>query len=120
MSIIISLPFPPSVNVMYRRGKFSTYLSRQGRDYKQKVCELVAEYQPAIESALAGRLSVFLGMSAPTRRSYDIDNRVKVVLDSLQDAGVIDDDEQIDFLTVRRLPISKGGYCNVVVSQDGN
>ena len=118
MTIIISLPFPPSVNVMYRRGKFSTYLSQQGRDYKQKVSEMIAEYKPAIENALQGRLSVFLGMSAPSRRAYDIDNRIKCVLDSLQDAGVFEDDEQIDYLTVLRLPISKGGYCSVVVTED--
>ena len=119
MTFIISLPFPPSTNVYYRRGKFATYLSPQGRAYKEKVAELVSDYQPAIENALQGRLSAFLSLSAPTRRSFDIDNRVKAVLDALQDAGVYEDDSQFDCLTILRHPVTKGGYCNVVIAGGG-
>ena len=118
MSFVMSLPFPPSVNTYYRRGKHATYLSEKGRRYKAEVADLVCEYHPTNKIRMTGRLSVFLGISAPTKRSYDIDNRIKAVLDALQDAGVFDDDEQVDQITLVRIPPSKGGYCSVVIVED--
>jgi crossover junction endodeoxyribonuclease RusA len=114
--ITLHLPFPPSVNTYYRRSKHSTYLSQKGRDYKQKVAEVVSTHYPLLENAMAGRLSVFLSLFPPTHRSMDIDNRVKATLDALQDAGVFEDDEQIDELHVVRREVVKGGRCMVVVA----
>lgn len=117
-SIVLSLPFPPSVNTYYRRGQHATYLSQKGRDYKAKISDLVSEYRPAIENALEGRLSVFVAISSPTKRQYDIDNRIKPLFDALQHAGVFNDDEQVDYFAVLRHPPSNGGYCNVVICED--
>ena len=118
MSIVLSLPFPPSANTIYRRSKWSTYLSQKGRDYKAKVAELISDYRPAINNPLHGRLSVFMAVSSPTKRAYDVDNRQKLVIDSLQDAGVFDNDEQIDYLAIMRHPPSKGGYCTIVIVEE--
>lgn len=111
--IRLTLPFPPSVNVMYRRGKFSTYLSKQGREYKTTVADIVSELSLA---KLIGRIEVFISLSSPTKRQYDIDNRVKAVLDSIEGWAFIDDN-QIDKLTVVRHEPSKGGYCKVVLME---
>lgn len=93
------------------------YLSPKGRDYKQKIAELISDHRPPIENAIAGRLSVFLSLSSATRRAYDIDNRVKPLLDALQDAGVFEDDGQIDSITVLRHPPG-GNYCNIVICEE--
>lgn len=98
--LLMALPWPPSVNTYWRRGPHSTYLSKRGREYKQQVAEKIAS--EGIRK-MSGRLSVALSLSAPNKRAYDVDNRVKAVLDSLQDAGVFEDDEQIDELHVVRL-----------------
>lgn len=72
----------------------------------------------AVQDAKAraeGRLAVFIALYAPTRRSYDIDNRIKSTLDALQCAGVFDDDEQVDVLWVMRKEVVKGGMAKVVI-----
>jgi crossover junction endodeoxyribonuclease RusA len=118
MILILSLPYPPAANVYYRTGKGRMYLSQAGRRYKEKVAELISTHCPPIENALQGRLSVFMGVSAPSARHRDIDSHAKAVLDALQDAGVFDDDEQVEMLMAVRLPKAKGGYCNVVIIEE--
>lgn len=88
-------------------------VSAKAREYRQSVAADVAlnpEYLP-----LEGRLGVSIYLQAPTRRKYDIDNRIKTVLDALQHAGVFEDDEAVDVLEVRRGPIVEGGCCTVMV-----
>lgn len=58
---------------------------------------------------LLGRLSVHITLHAPNHRKYDIDGRLKSLLDALQDAGVYPDDEAVDHLVVMRGDIIKGG-----------
>lgn len=116
-TVTISLPFPPSANTYYRRGRFATYLAPSGRRYKENVAEVISTHYPELSSALGGRLSVFLAISASSKRRWDLDNRVKPVLDALQDAGVFEDDEQIDYISITRCPPGKG-YCNVVIVEE--
>jgi crossover junction endodeoxyribonuclease RusA len=49
------------------------------------------------------------------KRIQDIDNRIKALWDALADAGVFQDDEQIDILIVQRGEIRKGGGCLVLL-----
>ena len=118
MSIVLTLPWPPSVNTYYRRGKNSTYLSEKGRRYKAAVSDLVCGLGVGITEPLKGRLSVFVGLAAPSKQSRDVDNYAKAVLDSIQDAGLIENDSQIDQLTLIRMPVSKGGYASVVIVEE--
>jgi crossover junction endodeoxyribonuclease RusA len=104
------------VNTYYRRGPKSTYLAPQGKKFRQLVSDIVCTEKKRIE----GRLSVFLGLYSPTRRAYDIDNRVKAVLDALQHAGVYEDDEQIDRIEIVRRPVLKGGLCIAVIAEAGD
>ena len=64
---------------------------------------------------LLGRLSVHVTLHAPNRRKYDIDGRLKSLLDALEDAGVYPDDEAVDHLVVRRGDIIKGGQTIVQI-----
>ena len=109
------LPFPPSVNTYYRRGGRVIYLSAKGRDYKKAVLATLKGLSLDGE-ALTGRLKVRLELSAPTKRKYDIDNRIKATLDALQSAGFIVDDEQIDVISVKRLP--PGDDCCLVTVEE--
>ena len=116
--IILNLPFPPSVNTYYRRGAHTTYMSKGGREYKAKVAEYIAESNtPKLG---ASRLSLEIVLWPKDKRKYDIDNRIKALLDSLQDAGVFDDDEQIDQINVYRgIGEHKGGCARVLIWVDG-
>lgn len=88
-------------------------LSKAGRDYKQAVAEYVIEHKtPKLGNA---RLEVTIWVYPSNRRIFDLDNRLKAILDALQDAGVYDDDSQIDVLMIQRGKIVKGGSCTVII-----
>lgn len=71
----------------------------------------------AVPLRLKGRLAVHIELIAPTRRKFDIDNRIKSALDALMHAGVFIDDEQIDELRVKRLHVEAPGACDVTVTE---
>lgn len=105
--IWLNLPYAPSVNTYWRRGKFSTYLSATGREYKKAVADLIADSgTPKLGTA---RLKITLVIRPRSKRKFDIDNLAKAVLDSLSGAGVFDDDEQVDELHIIRGEPFKGG-----------
>ena len=104
----ISLPFPPSVNSYYRSVRIGkscrVLISKQGREYKKLVKEQFEQQKPM--PPLEGRLVVRVLLNAPTRRKYDLDNRCKALLDSLEGLLYLDD-AQIDLLTLQRGEVIK-------------
>ena len=101
----LELPFPPSLNSYYRYIKMGNscrvLISKEGREYKKIVKEIIDGLPKKIKM-LEGRLVVVVSLHAPTRRKYDLDNRCKALFDSLEEAEVFLNDEQIDHLTIRR------------------
>jgi len=111
--VILNLPLPPSVNT-YRtifRGRMG--ISKAGRAFKEQVSDYVAEYR--VPKLGAARLEMKVVLHPKDRRKQDIDNRIKALWDALADAGVFDNDEQIDILLVERGVIKKGGGCLVII-----
>ena len=109
----MSFPPPPSNNTYYRRSGNHTHISVKGREYKQTVCEIVAEFYPIKFGIHPVR--VHIDYWPATRRKDDLDNRFKAILDSLTAAGVWNDDSQIDELSIKRMPVMKGGKIVVMV-----
>lgn len=116
--ILLNLPYAPSVNTYWRRGRFSTYLSPAGRLYKTAVAELVNELNvPKLGDA---RLKMTLIIRPRSKRVFDIDNLAKSVLDSLCEAGIYDDDSQVDELHILRGEPIKGGRIVVTIETMGD
>lgn len=115
--ITLTLPWPPSTNSIWRafvqKGKVRTILSKSGREYRKAAVQ-AAQAQFAGEP-IQGRLAVSITLHAPTRRAYDVDNRVKAAADALTHAGVWQDDGQIDRLELIRGEIQKGGAAVVTI-----
>ncbi len=113
----ITLPWPPSVNAMWRTPRTGplagrTMLSEDGRRYRKAVSDqvLVQRIRSLGDKA---RLAVHIEAWVPDRRRRDLDNILKGALDALTHAGVWADDEQIDSLTIVRKPV--GGMLKVRV-----
>ena len=114
--IILTLPFPPSLNRIYRTrgGLRGVYLTKEGRDYKEAVAEIVAGM--GVQS-MTQRLHMFITAYMPDKRRRDIMNLEKITCDALQAAGVFDDDSQIDSFQIVRSGIKKGGELAVVITE---
>lgn len=106
----IELPFPPSLNHLWRRVGARTLISRGGRAFRQAVCSILAA---ARVQPLAGPLDVEIDVFPPDQRRRDIDNLQKALLDALQHGGAYHDDSQIARLMIERREVVAGGKVRV-------
>lgn len=109
----VELPYPPSVNHYWksgrdRAGRPMRYLSTAAKDFKRVVGLLCGRKQ-----AFSGRVGVMVSVWPPDRRTRDLDNLLKGLLDSITGAGVIIDDCQIDEIHMIRESVHKGGKVKV-------
>ena len=115
--LLLELPFPPSLNTYYRNVRGRTLLSAKGRQYKQDVLAHVLTACKGQPRPMTGRLKVDIQLHFLTRRLCDIDNRPKAILDALEEAGVFENDSQVDVLTVERREVRQGGACLVMITE---
>jgi crossover junction endodeoxyribonuclease RusA len=114
MSITLQLPLPPSMNTYWRNFRGRTVLSKGGRDYKIAVQEYVSVNN--LPKFGQERLGASITIFPRDKRAIDLDNRLKALFDSLEDAGLFDDDSQFDRIYICRGMIKKGGGCTITIS----
>lgn len=105
-----TLPYPPSVNRIWRRAGTRIYLAPEGLAYRAAVAEVVKDLR-AFEPS--DRLALHVEAVMPDRRRRDLDNLFKATLDALQAAGVFADDEQLDELAISRGLVKKPGHLRI-------
>ena len=105
--MLITLPYPPSLNSYYRTANGRILISAKGREYRKHVAVYLMAH--GLVSFGKARLSVEIAAYMPDKRRRDLDNLFKCVLDSLQHCGIYDDDSQIDKLSIIRDGQCKGG-----------
>lgn len=93
------LPIPPSVNHYWKKWRNRIVIGQKGRDYRMCVAAVVGSVRGIFERE---RISVSVTIHRPDKRRADLDNVCKALLDSLQHAGLYDDDSQIDELSIKR------------------
>jgi len=113
--LVLSLPLPPSVNSYRTVYRGMMRLSKEGRAFKAAVSDYVVEYK--VPKLGDSKLRVSMVLFPRDKRKIDIDNRIKAVLDALQDAGVFNDDFQVDELSIVRGKTIKGGAIRVLIEQ---
>ena len=111
--VVLNLPYPPSVNHMYINARGRRFPNAKAKAYKTAVQEYVAEYRvPKFGDV---KIALIVWAYPPDKRKRDISNLLKIIEDSLQDAGVFDDDFNIDFIEIKRCDIKKGGGLTVMI-----
>lgn len=114
MQIEFDVPFPPSANVYYRcmpGGR--VVLSKKGQDYKNRVrtaCIQKGFHELSIDEPC----SVSIILDHPQMLRWDADNRIKALLDALELAGVLANDDLVVFVSAaKRKAIAK--RCTVLI-----
>lgn len=111
--LVLELPFPPTVNTYWRRVGNSTKISEKGRKYARDIAWLTRGQK--IQDGK--RVSVLVEAFMPDKRSRDLDNLFKALLDSLVKAGVLVDDSIIDELRIVRREVVKNGLVKVHIGE---
>ena len=91
MSTIITLPFPPSVNSLWRTWRGRVHCSKRYATWRENAgWELVTQRPKPI----TGPVSVTIAAGRPDRRRRDVDNLPKAILDLMVAHRLIDDDSR--------------------------
>jgi len=88
----LTLPYPPSLNRMYRTFRGRVLISAEGRDYKKMVADLcmVSRVKP-----ITGPITISVDAYRPQKRG-DLDNLFKGLLDSLNGNCFLDDSQIVE------------------------
>lgn len=111
----IIIPWPPTANKYYRMWQNRMLISSKGRKYKSTVAEVARRAK--WKSLGKSRLAIEIILYPPDRRRYDIDNRIKPTLDALEEAGLFDNDEQIDDLHISRGKIGRPPRAHLFINK---
>ena len=87
--ITLVLPYPPTVNHMYRRARGHLALTPEALAFRHAV-RMIAMVQGV--TPVTGPVAVFLDVYRPLRRG-DLDNILKATLDALQTVAYHDDQQ---------------------------
>lgn len=114
-SQVFILPWPTSTNSLWRAYKGRNILSKKAREWAT-AAKAELQYQGA--KPIKGPVRLSFALSSPTKRVFDLSNRIKIVEDVLVDMGIIERD---DCTIVRHIEISLGsGFTGVMVTVAGD
>lgn len=111
--ISLDLPWPPSVNMYWRRRGAQYFISSEGQAFRTQVCWTVRAR--GLIAPLTGDLQMSLVLLPPDNRRRDLDNVLKALFDALGKAGVYHDDSQVRRLYVEHVSLT-GGVVKVNVA----
>jgi crossover junction endodeoxyribonuclease RusA len=114
--VLLTLPWPPSLNRLYRAVGGRILLSAAARKYKK---QLASALPSGLVSPLTGRLAVQMVLHAPAALGplFDVANREKLCFDTLTEQRVWLDDSQIDWLLIERGAPSGKGHVTLTIRE---
>jgi Holliday junction resolvase RusA-like endonuclease len=119
--VTLELPYPPSVNAIWRYAGRSAYISKQYAAWKKEADAwfMKQKAEKTVGTPIKGAFEVHMAFSDRKRRkNADLDNRIKVVNDALQRFGLIENDSKCEKLTATWAPVECGVFIRVFKSAD--
>jgi len=93
--IQVILPIPPSVNTMYApTARGGRRLTDTAKAWKLEATQIVSRAHK-FKKPYAGHVSLDIAIHPQDKRQFDIDNKLKCLLDALEDGGLILNDNQV-------------------------
>ena len=89
MIVELQLPFPPSVNRLWRTGRKRVYKSDEYTAWLEEAGWRAKEQRPG---AIVGPYVIDIRAARPDKRRRDLGNLEKAVSDLLESIGIISDD----------------------------
>lgn len=86
---VVDLPFPPSVNHIWRKGRSGFHKSAKYKAWLEEAGKELLRQRP---QKISGEYRIRFCLTPPDKRRRDQDNYIKAVSDLLVQHGVIDDD----------------------------
>lgn len=114
----LHLPYPPTVNTYYKKTRYGTRISEKGRKYRADILTEVEE-QFGSMLTLDTPLLVEVVLFPPDKRTRDLDNCMKALLDALTEAGVWEDDALVAQLQIYRGEVLYSGKAAVYIHDAG-
>ena len=116
MTTHLTLPWPPSLNRIWRAVGGKILLSMIARKYKRAAAAALPVGR--VPPPLTGRLLVWMTLHPPLKLAnarWDIANREKLMIDTLTEQRVWLDDSQIDAMVILRGEPSGAGRVELTI-----
>lgn len=113
-----NLPYPPSCNRYYRHARGVNYISKEGKEYREQVKDIIELLN--LDISLQCRLSITVYIAPPDSRRRDIDNVGKALFDAITYSGFWADDSQVDAMKFVRCRKVNGGRLFIKVRERGD
>lgn len=115
------VPYPPSVNRIWRRAGNVTYKTREAKDYVDALRAAFFETYRLMPFMIHGPVIVRLSVYRPTKRG-DLDNVQKVLYDAMNGFIYADDSQIVEIHAYRYdAPKMKGvktaGWVDVIIEE---
>ena len=88
--VTLTLPFPPSVNSLWRSAGRRVYRSKKYMDWIKVALPMAIEQSEGVRIEGPYRLHIWL--HPPDKRHRDLDNLIKAPSDLLEESGIITND----------------------------
>lgn len=106
--VTLELPYPPSVNGIWRFSGKRAYISKQYAAWKKEAGAwfMKQRAEKTIGTPIKGAFEVHIAFpTAKRRKNADLDNRIKPVLDALQEFKLIENDSKCEALMATWAPV---------------
>lgn len=111
--VTITLPFPPSINALYRAVGGRSILSEKYRKWKAEAGLTLISQRPR---KMPGKVAVSVELCAPDKRRRDADNAgTKALLDLLVSHQIIEADDSRILKEIKVVWVDQGDPCRVEI-----
>jgi len=119
MKYTLTLPISPSINNYFgTHCKFtypSIYIKTKGKEYRKTINTYITKNNLKLRANIP--LSLKITIHPARNNKWDLDNRLKSLLDALTHAEVWEDDSLIHKMTIEKAPKVKDGQIIIEISK---